>query len=70
MGAIEEEWDLERHVDYIHNNPVKHGHVRCPIGWPWSSFPRWVRHGAYPSNGGYSHLSPLKFDDTEKSVGE
>ena len=29
-------------ADYIHFNPVKHGHVRCPHEWPWSSFHQWV----------------------------
>jgi putative transposase len=29
-------------ADYIHYNPVKHGHAKCPHAWPWSSFHRWV----------------------------
>ena len=28
--TLESEDDFERHFDYIHYNPVKHGHVRCP----------------------------------------
>jgi putative transposase len=39
--------DLRRRVEYIHYNPVKHGHVSCPHAWPWSSFHRWVRAAAY-----------------------
>lgn len=35
--------DLQRHVDYIHYNPVKHGLVSCPVDWPYSSFHRYVR---------------------------
>lgn len=37
--------DLEQHVDYIHYNPVKHGHVQRPIDWPYSSLQRYVRMG-------------------------
>jgi putative transposase len=39
--------DLNRHIDYVHYNPVKHGLVRCPHAWEWSSFHRWVRDGYY-----------------------
>ena len=31
---IRDEDDLKRHVDYIHFNPVKHGHVRTVADWP------------------------------------
>ncbi|MEX0677946.1 MAG: hypothetical protein WD063_12770 [Pirellulales bacterium] len=41
--------DLEAHFDYIHYNPVKHGLVRSPRDWPWSTFHRWVRAGHYNS---------------------
>lgn len=41
------EHDLIHHVNYIHYNPIKHGLVRCPHAWPWSSFHRWVRDGYY-----------------------
>jgi putative transposase len=42
---IRDEEDLQRHVDYIHINPVKHGLVQHVIDWPWSSFHRYVRDG-------------------------
>ena len=45
--TIRDETDLENHVDYIHYNPVKHGLVRCPKDWPWSSFHRFVKSGQY-----------------------
>jgi putative transposase len=35
--AIRNSADLERHVDYIHFNPVKHGHVARVRDWPHSS---------------------------------
>ena len=37
----------ERHVDYLHYNPVKHGHVTRVADWPYSSFHRYVRSGIY-----------------------
>ena len=40
--------DLHRHVDYIHFNPVRHGHVDAPVSWPYSSFAQHVRDGTYP----------------------
>jgi putative transposase len=45
--TIRDEDDLAAHFDYIHYNPVKHGHVASPRDWPWSSFHRWVRAGHY-----------------------
>ena len=46
--ALRDENDFVRHLDYIHFNPVKHGHAIRPRDWPYSSFRRWVRLGAYP----------------------
>ena len=40
---IRDEGDLERHVDYVHYNPVKHGHARRAADWPYSSFHLFVR---------------------------
>src|SRR5699024_9807895 len=34
---IRDEQDYANHVDYIHYNPVKHGYVRSPGEWPYSS---------------------------------
>lgn len=42
--------DFARHVDYIHINPVKHGHVTQVRDWPHSSFHRMVRLGVYPAD--------------------
>ncbi len=42
---IRDEADFARHVDYIHYNPVKHGHVERVAQWPHSSFHRFVRAG-------------------------
>jgi len=48
--ALRDERDLERHVDYIHFNPVKHGHVSKVQDWPYSSFHRMVRLGICPED--------------------
>ena len=40
------------HLDYIHYNPVKHGHVARPADWPYSTFRRYVERGAYPPDWG------------------
>ena len=42
---LRDEQDFERHVDYIHFNPVKHGHTTRAIDWPYSSIHRYVRSG-------------------------
>ena len=39
--------DFKKHLDYIHLNPVKHGYVRRPVDWPWSTFRQWVAKGEY-----------------------
>ena len=38
--TLRDERDLERHIDCIHFNPVKHGHVSQVKAWPYSSFHR------------------------------
>ena len=43
--AIRNESDLERHIDYIHFNPVKHGYAMRVADWPHSSFHRYVERG-------------------------
>ena len=43
--AIRDDADYERHVDYIHFNPVKHGYVTRVADWPHSSFHRYVERG-------------------------
>ncbi len=43
--AIRDEDDLARHVDYVHYNPVKHGHTERATLWPYSSFHRFVERG-------------------------
>jgi putative transposase len=46
--TIRDETDFERHVDYIHFNPVKHRLVTRVRDWPYSSFHRYVQQGLLP----------------------
>jgi putative transposase len=50
--AIRDDLDLERHVDYIHFNPVKHGYVSKVADWPHSTFHRYVERGILPLDWG------------------
>lgn len=48
--TIRDTEDLNRHIDYIHINPVKHGLVERVADWPFSSFHRYVKRGLLPAN--------------------
>jgi putative transposase len=50
--AIRDDNDLERHVDYIHYNPVKHGLVSRVGDWPYSTFHRYVEQGILSADWG------------------
>ncbi|MEW6763369.1 MAG: transposase [Pseudomonadota bacterium] len=60
---IRDERDMERHVDYIHYNPVKHGFVQIASAWPYSTFGRFVRDGVYPVDwGGNPACDGMEFE--------
>jgi len=48
--VVRDDRDFERHLDYIHYNPIKHGHVTRVADWPYSSFHRYVRRGVLPTD--------------------
>ena len=48
--TIRDHDDFVRHVDYVHDNPVKHRLVTRVADWPYSSFHRMVKLGGYPEN--------------------
>lgn len=50
--TIISEEDLHNHLDYIHYNPVKHGHVKCVKDWEHSSFHKFVEQNNYDINWG------------------
>lgn len=37
---IEDEFNIEKRINYIHANPLRAGLVKRPEEWPWSSY-RW-----------------------------
>jgi putative transposase len=49
---IRDDIDLQRHVDYIHYNPVKHGLVSQVKDWPYSTLHRYVKQEIYAENWG------------------
>jgi len=49
---IRDQEDFNRHCDYIHYNPVKHGLVKSPAEWKHSSFSKFVEQGLYDKNWG------------------
>jgi putative transposase len=60
---IRNETDMERHVDYIHFNPVKHGLVGMAAAWPYSTFGRFVRDGVYAADwGGNPDCDGMEFE--------
>jgi putative transposase len=68
--AIRDEQDFERHFDYIHYNPVKHGLAQSPSRWPYSSFRRWVEAGVYESEWGGAGAGTMRFDDLDDTAME
>lgn len=45
--AIEDDEDLDNHIDYIHFNPVHHGLIWRPADWEYSTFQHYVQEGRY-----------------------
>lgn len=64
--VIRDQDDFNRHVDYIHYNPIKHGLVKKFIDWQWSTFHRYVKLGIYDKDWGGENDD--KFADLE--IGE
>jgi putative transposase len=44
---IRSQQDFNRHCDYIHYNPVKHGLVEDPKKWEYSTVHRFIKKGLY-----------------------
>ena len=49
---IRDEQDYERHINYIHYNPVKHGLVNRAVDWKHSSIHRYIANGMIDRNWG------------------
>ena len=44
---VRNEGHFQRCLDYIHYNPIKHGHACRAADWPHSSFLHWAQKGIY-----------------------
>ena len=50
--VIRDNNDFNKHLDYIHYNPVKHGLVNNVDDWPYSSYSKFCDLGYYAKNWG------------------
>lgn len=66
---VRDERDMTAHIDYIHYNPVKHGHVARVCEWPYSSFHQFVRSGLLPVDWSDKAFAPGKFGEWERAAG-
>ncbi len=60
---IRDEQDFVKHVEYIHYNPVRHGLVKAPKYWEYSSFHRYVHNGLYDLEWGAGQGQDMSFDE-------
>ena len=66
--TIRDEKDFQRHMDYIHYNPVKHGLVKTVKEWPHSTFHHCVKQNIYPEDWGSSKQNvDIKTGERSKS---
>ncbi|MFH1701422.1 MAG: transposase [Candidatus Zixiibacteriota bacterium] len=56
---IRNQEDFNRHLDYIHYNPVKHGYIDAPLTWEYSSIQKYKSY--YPPDWGV--FEDLQFED-------
>lgn len=54
---IRDEKDLQRHIDYIHYNPVKHGLSKSAEDWPWSTYHQFVKDGFYDKTSNFESVA-------------
>ena len=63
--VIRNETDLNRHIDYIHYNPVKHGLTKSPFDYRHSSIHEYHKSGCYQDDWGV-----IDMPDIEGEYGE
>jgi REP element-mobilizing transposase RayT len=56
---VRDQADLNRCLDYLHWNPVKHEIVSRVADWPYSTFHRYVREGVYAQDWGGQGIDDL-----------
>ena len=49
---IRDQDDMNRHIDYVHYNPAKHGLASSPFEWEYSSIYRYLEDGYYTEDWG------------------
>jgi putative transposase len=60
---IRDDVDMQRHLDYIHYNPVKHGYAVHAHAWPYSTFGQYVKAGVYALDwGGGTETDDIGFE--------
>ena len=52
--CIRDEQDYKNYVNYIHYNPVKHGYVKHPTDWRYSTVHDHILKGKVNQDWGYS----------------
>lgn len=62
---IRNDEDLNRHLDYIHYNPVKHGLVKDPFLYRHSSIEELKKRGLYSNGWGIVEPGNLQTMDLE-----
>lgn len=64
--TIRAEEDLNKHLDYIHYNPIKHGLTQKVKDWEFSSFNKFVESKNYDINwgsvGDVKHIATMEYD--------
>jgi putative transposase len=60
--VIRDQEDLNRHIDYVHYNPVKHELVSDPFLYAESSLHEFHRKGCYERDWGCRDLANLEFE--------
>lgn len=63
---IRNDLDTERHMDYIHFNPVKHGYVARASDWKYSSVHRYIKSGIVPPDWGMDEKSVVAYEFGER----
>lgn len=61
--CIKNDTDYERHVDYIHYNPVKHGYVDRASEWQYSTIHDYIKRGLLDENWACTAIDELNFGE-------
>lgn len=67
---IRDELDMQRHIEYIHYNPVKHGYVAQASDWPHSSIHRYIKAGILPNDWGVGENVMGQFGEPDDNDSE